>query len=155
MPSTVVFHGDYLEMDVPPDLGPNAPSKNVPVFQLWPQPHIAEGVAKNVCIVNKTSNPRAIRRNEHLCQTLHTTILYPTPELTVSHPSSYPNNSEPTSHQSAFFSHAITVDLTTSYPTASAKRSVRCSRSTLKILTVQGTCSLIFPRQTCRVTRDI
>ena len=85
-PTSVVFPGEFLEMDVPPDFDPDctlaieactdAPSnQRCKVTQLWPQPHIVEAVAHRVRIVNNTSKPRMIQGHEHLCQVHHTTTL--------------------------------------------------------------------------------
>ena len=96
-PATVVFSGDFLEMDVSPDLGPDCtlaieartdtPSNQcTKVSQLWPQPHITEAVASKVRIVNNTNEPRTIRRHEHLSQVHLTTAVDSTPALAVPPP---------------------------------------------------------------------
>ena len=118
-PTTVVFPGELLEMDVPPDFDPDctlaieartdAPSnKRCKVTQLWPRPHIVEAVAHKVRIVNNTSEPRTIRRHKHLCQVRHTTTL-DSASAPVESPLS-PSNNGDTSPRPNLFSDAVTVD---------------------------------------------
>ena len=118
-PTTVVFPGEFLEMDVLPDFDPDctqaieartdAPSnQRCKVTQLWPQPHIVEAVANKVRIVNNTSEPRTIRRHEHLCQVRHTTTL-DSASAPVESPLP-PSNNGDTSPRPSLFSDAVTVD---------------------------------------------
>ena len=100
-PTTVILPGEYLELDIPPNLDPDctlaieartdAPSNNCSkVSHLWPQPHIVEAVANRVRILNNTPEPRTVRRHEHLCQARHTTTVVPTSAPDGSHPSPPP-----------------------------------------------------------------
>ena len=88
-PTTVVLPGEYLELDLPPNIDPDctlaieartdAPSnKCSKVSQLWPQPQSVEAVASRVRLVNDTAEQRTVRRHEHLCQARHTTTVVPT-----------------------------------------------------------------------------
>ena len=87
----------------------DAPSnQHCKVTQLWPQPHIVEAVAHKVCIVNNTSEPRTIRRHEHLCQVRHTTTL-DSASAPVQSPLP-PSNNGDTSPRPSLFSDAVTVD---------------------------------------------
>ena len=119
-PTTVILPGEYLELDIPPNLDPDctlaieahtdAPSNNwSKVSQLWPQPHIVEAVANRVCILNNTTEPRTVQRHEHLCQARHTTTVVPTSPPDGSHPSP-PHTGGSNSPQSEFFSDAVKVD---------------------------------------------
>ena len=119
-PTTVILPGEYLELDIPPNLDPDctlaieartdAPSNNCSkVSQLWPQPHIVEAVANRVRILNNTPEPRTVRRHEHLCQARHTTTVVPTSPPDGSHPSP-PHPGRSNSPQSELFSDAVKVD---------------------------------------------
>ena len=116
--STVVLPGEYLELDIPPNLDPDcslaieartdAPSNNCSkVSQLWPQPHIVDTVANRVRIVNNTSEPRSVRRHEHLCQAHCTTPVVPSSPPVEPHPSPPDGGNAP---QTGFFSDAVEVD---------------------------------------------
>lgn len=113
--TTVVLPGECLEMDVPPDLGPDCTlvieartdalfNKCTKVSQLWPQPLMADTVASRVCMVNNTTGPKTVQHHKHLCKEHHTT----TPPV-GSHPSS-PHECGSSPSQSVFFSDAIKVD---------------------------------------------
>ena len=119
-PTTVILPGEYLELDIPPNLYPertlaieprtDAPSNNCSkVSQLWPQNHIVEAVANRVRILNNTPKPRTVRRHEHLCQARHTTTVVPTSPPDGSHPSP-PHPGRSNSPQSELFSDAVKVD---------------------------------------------
>lgn len=69
-----------------------------------------EAVANKVRIVNNNTEPRTVRRHEHLCQAHHTTTLDPTSPTVGSHPLPSPRPSGTTSINSGFFSDAITID---------------------------------------------
>ena len=118
-PTTVVLPGEYLELDLPPNIDPdcalaieartNAPSNTCSkVSQLWPQPQIVEAVAHRVRLVNDTAEPRIVRRHEHLCQARHTTAMVPTSPVGP-HPSP-PHPGGSNSPQPGFFSDAVEVD---------------------------------------------
>ena len=83
--STVVWPGDYLELELPAHIEPDATlaieprpdcSKSV---QGWPNPHIIEAVAGKVRILNTTSQPKRISSHEHFCQVLPTQTTDKTP----------------------------------------------------------------------------
>ena len=89
-PATVVWPGEYLEVDLSPDLGHDCTvaieaqfdtqsSKHTQDTHLWPQPHLVKAVANKIRIVNDSDQPHAVRRNEHFCQARATT----TPNLTT------------------------------------------------------------------------
>ena len=118
-PTTVVLPGEYLELDLPPNIDPDctlaieartdAPSnKCSKVSQLWPQPQIVEVVASRVRLVNNTAEPRTVRRHEHLCQARHTIAVTPTSPV-VPHPSP-PHPCGSISPQPGFFSDAVKLD---------------------------------------------
>ena len=118
-PRTVVLPGEYLELDLPPNIDPDctlaieartdAPSnKCSKVSQLWPQPQIVEAVAHRVRLVNDTAEPRTVRRHEQPCQARHTTAVAPTSPVGP-HPSP-PHPGGSNSPQHGFFSDAVEVD---------------------------------------------
>ena len=87
----------------------DAPSnQRCKVTQLWPQPHLVEAVAHKVRIVNNTSEPRTIRRHEHLCQVRHTTTL-DSASAPVESPLP-PSNNRDTIPRPSLFSDAVTVN---------------------------------------------
>ena len=83
-PSTTVhWPGDYIELDVPPDLGNDCvlalqPRTETPVprhtnpSSIWPEPQIVEAVGAKVRLVNSSQEPKLIGRHEHLSQILPT-----------------------------------------------------------------------------------
>lgn len=85
----VLLPGEYLEMDIPSDLGPDCTLANKcsKVSRLWPQPHIAEAVANRVRIANNTTELKTVRHHERPCQAGHTTTLDPTTPPVGPHPS--------------------------------------------------------------------
>lgn len=72
--STTVWPGCYVELDTPPDISPDCLLAVEPHSdrhnqnQEWPRPHITDNVGGKIRIVNNTSEPQSLRRNEHLCQ---------------------------------------------------------------------------------------
>ena len=72
-PTSVVWPGEYFELDVLPDFGedrtiaiePHTPSS-------WPPPQILDTVGNKVRLVNSTDEPKVIQRHEHLCHALPT-----------------------------------------------------------------------------------
>ena len=114
--TTVVLPGEYLELDLPPNIDPDctlaieactdAPSnKCSKVSQLWPQPQIVEAVASRVRVVNDTAEPRTFRRYE---QARHTTVV--TPTSPVGPHTSPPHAGGSISPQPGFYSAAVEVD---------------------------------------------
>ena len=81
--TTVLWPGDYVELDVPPDLGEDCvlalqPRTDTPVpkhtnpTSIWPEPQIVEAVGAKVRLVNSSQEPKLIGRHEHLSQILPT-----------------------------------------------------------------------------------
>ena len=81
--TTVLCPGDYVELDVPPDLGDDCvlalqPRTDTPVpkhtnpSSIWPEPQIVEAVGAKVRLVNSSQEPKLIGRHEHLSQILPT-----------------------------------------------------------------------------------
>ncbi|KAK2547365.1 hypothetical protein P5673_032733 [Acropora cervicornis] len=101
-PTTVILSWEYLELDIPPNLDPDCTLAMEP-------PHIVEAVANRVRILNNTTEPRTVRRHEHLYQARHTTTVAPTSPPDESHPSP-PHRGGSNSLQSEFFSDAVKVD---------------------------------------------
>ena len=66
--------GDYVELDVPPDLGEDhvlalQPRTDTPVpkhtktTSIWPEPQILEAVGTKVCLFNSSQEPKLISRH--------------------------------------------------------------------------------------------
>ena len=81
--TTVLWPGDYVELDFPPDLGDDCvlalqPRTDTPVprhtnpSSIWPEPQIVEAVGAKVRLVNSSQEPKLIGRHEHLSQILPT-----------------------------------------------------------------------------------
>ena len=106
-PTSVVWPGEYFELDVPPDLGedrtiaiePHTPSS-------WPPPQILNTVGNKVRLVNSTDEPKVIGRHEHLCHALPTESTpynCPPPPCATPPPPLKPNQSKP-------FSSTVSLD---------------------------------------------
>lgn len=81
--TTFLWPGDYVELDVPPDLGDDCvlalqPRTDTPApkhtnpSSIWPEPQIVETVGAKVRLVNSSQEPKLIGRHEHLSQILPT-----------------------------------------------------------------------------------
>ena len=81
--TTVLWPGDYVELEVPPDLGEEhvlalQPRTDTPVpkytktTSIWPEPQILEAVGAKVRLVNSSQEPKLIGRHKHLSQILPT-----------------------------------------------------------------------------------
>ena len=81
--TTVLWPGDYIELDVPPDLREDCvlalqPHTNTPVPKhtkpttSWPEPQILEAVGAKVRLVNSSQEPKLTGCHEHLSQILPT-----------------------------------------------------------------------------------
>ena len=62
----------YGEFEVPSEVGADSvlaiePHSASP-GQTWPEPHITESVAGKFRVLNNTSEPQFIQRNEHVCR---------------------------------------------------------------------------------------
>ena len=108
--ATVIWPGNYIEVDLPSDLDPDCTvaiethvdsSKS---SDSWLTPSIIEAVNGKIRIVNNTTEPQALRRHEHFCQIRATSEL----DLTA------PTDATPIIHQKPskplFYSEAIKLD---------------------------------------------
>ena len=115
--TTVLWPGDYVELDVPPDLGDDCvlalqPRTDTPVpkhtnpFSIWPEPQIVEAVGAKVRLVNSSQEPKLIGRHEHLSQIL------PTEETSSSTSTpSLPSLPQPVKPKSSLpFSSSVSID---------------------------------------------
>ena len=164
--------GEYLEMDVSPDLGTDytitieartdaRSNKCSKVFQIWPQPlHGTPWLIYRVRIANNTTEPKTARRPQQLCQARHTIAVDPThylpPNVETPHPSLFfslmpvrtdPNNISPENIRNQLSNMLLANDnflLLLDTRTLSAP-----STST------QRSCPSIFPRQARRTTRYV
>ena len=77
--STTIWPGEYLEIDLPPDLPPDsdyiveprldAPSvRKCTTAEIWPAPGVMASVAGKLRFPNLTTNPHTLKRHEHFCQ---------------------------------------------------------------------------------------
>ena len=79
--STVVWPGNFIELDLPTEFDPDstvaleARTDSPNSSDSWPTPSILEAVSGKICVLNDTPVPRALRRNEHFCQVRATTEL--------------------------------------------------------------------------------
>ena len=106
-PASVVWPGEYLELDVPPDLGEDRAIAIEPhIPSSWPPPQILDTVGNKVRRINSTDEPKAIRRHEHLCHALPTDSTpsnCPPPPCTTPPTPLKPNQSKP-------FSSTVSLD---------------------------------------------
>ena len=115
--TTVLWPGDYVELDVPPDLGEDCvlalqPRTDTPVpkhtnpTSIWPEPQIVEAVGAKVRLVNSSQEPKLIGRHEHLSQIL------PTEETSSSTSTpSLPSLPQPVKPKSSLpFSSSVSID---------------------------------------------
>ena len=92
--ATVVWPGEYLELDIPPDMGDDRilalqPYTDTPISKymkpayIWPEPQILEPVGSKIHLVNTSNEPKSISRLAYLSQILPTTdVPSPTPSMT-------------------------------------------------------------------------
>ena len=110
--STVIWPGQYLELDLPDHVDPDSilalePRKDCSRSDCeWPSPHIVQAVARKIRIPNQTPHPKRIPRHDHLCQVLPTYIPYPHPDVPKSSNSTLVAPSSPTPHE-----HSLSVQL--------------------------------------------
>ena len=121
--STVVWPGECVELDVPPNLGEDCvlalqPRSDAPIPKntnpscFWPEPQILEAVGTKIRLVNTSDEPKAIGRHAHLSQVPHTaSVPSPAPISASTNPSLpiQPKSSGP-------FSSTVSVDPDNSLP---------------------------------------
>ena len=67
----MVWTGDYLELEIPDEIGPDFTLAFEPrpdysrLVRDWSHPHILEAVAGKVRMLNDTNEPQNISRHEH------------------------------------------------------------------------------------------
>ncbi|KAK3085124.1 hypothetical protein FSP39_024755 [Pinctada imbricata] len=74
---TVVWPGSFLELKIPNEIHPEStlsmePRVNRSTTSGWPKPGTIEAIGGKVRLLNDTTQPQLIRKNDQLCQ-LHTT----------------------------------------------------------------------------------
>ena len=83
--TSTIWPGDYLELNVPKELQTyeqltieprSVTSKHQSQLDKWPNPDVTEQVAGKIHILNDTSAPQRIGKNEHICQS--TPVVYTT-----------------------------------------------------------------------------
>ena len=97
--TTVVWPGEYVELDVPSDLGDDCvlalqPRTDTPISKhtkptcIWPEPQVIEAVGSKIRLTNSSKEPKAISRHEHLSEILPTADApSPTPNPAATPPS--------------------------------------------------------------------
>ena len=76
--STVIWPGEYIDIQLPPQIHPDSILALEPrpdctrSTRNWPHPNIVEAVAGHVRILNDTTEPQHLARHEHFCQVLPT-----------------------------------------------------------------------------------
>ena len=93
-PTAVIWPGDYLEVDVPPELGTDSTiaieprsdtfsfKRPPPTENPWPQPRVIDTVGSKVRITNTSDEPYTVRRHDHICWARPTVLPIP-PEATT------------------------------------------------------------------------
>lgn len=82
--STVVWPGEYIELDVPEEIrsdnilaiearSDSSSTRNLVSSHMWPKPHIIESVGNKIRLYNATDRPKSLNRHEHFCQIRLTT----------------------------------------------------------------------------------
>ena len=72
--TSVIWPGEYIDVPIPNEIEPDNTLAIEPCpaytkyVQDWPHPHIVEGVAGHVRILNNTGDPKLIRCHKHFCQ---------------------------------------------------------------------------------------
>ena len=103
-PSSIVWPGQYLELDLPEYVDPDSSLAIEPRRDCsksssdWPAPCIIEAVAGKIRIPNETLQPKHIPRHDHLCQAVPTFIPEPITNSSKQ-PSTPPPVSPTTPHQ--------------------------------------------------------
>lgn len=96
--ATVVWPGDNIEVDLPFYINPDAVlaveprtpcTKN---HEEWPQPHLVQAVGGKIRVVNDSTSPRPIKKNEQFCH------LLPVNEIVTPNSENMLTNSASTSH---------------------------------------------------------
>ena len=72
-PTTVIWPGDFVEVDIPPDLGSDSTIAIEPSNNAWIQPQVIDIVDGKARITNDTDEPYSIRRHYHICCARRTT----------------------------------------------------------------------------------
>ena len=97
--TTVVWPGEYVELDVPSNLGDDCvlalqPRTDTPISKhtkptcIWPEPQVIEAVGSKIRLTNSSNEPKAISRHKHLSEILPTADApSPTPNPAATPPS--------------------------------------------------------------------
>ena len=107
-PSTVLWPGEFIEVDTPPDLDNDIFLAVEPLpdslTKEWFAPQIVETVGNKVRLLNTSSEPHRIKRHDHICRARP---IIPTENL----PPPFPDKPSPTKpHPTLPFSDDVTVD---------------------------------------------
>ncbi|VDI36804.1 Hypothetical predicted protein [Mytilus galloprovincialis] len=112
--SSVVWPGCYGEYDIPSEIESDCilavePHTDASRTKDWPSPQIAQSVAGKIRIVNNTSVPQFIQRNEHFCRVRLTTTIDNAPEAPDNIRDIKTTNYIDSTHTSQFFKQ-VSVD---------------------------------------------
>ncbi len=79
--SITLWPGDFVELDSPAELDSDSILAVEPRIDMtppgtknWPRPHILESVGRKIRLHNDTSEPQQLRKDDHICQVMLTTI---------------------------------------------------------------------------------
>ncbi|CAC5371068.1 unnamed protein product [Mytilus coruscus] len=134
--SSVVWTGCYGEYDIPSEIESDCilaiePHTDSSRTKDWPGPQIAQSVAGKIRIVNNTSVPQFIQRNEHFCRVRLTTTVDNASEAPSNIRDLKTTNYIDTTHTSHFFKQVsvdpdnlLSPDLQTKFNESSVKFSV-------------------------------
>ena len=86
--ASVLWPGEFIELDLPSDLGedqsiaiePHATDPKSARHKdpnAWPPPQIVDAVGTKIRLLNATDQPQPIRRHEHICTARHTSTAPP------------------------------------------------------------------------------
>ena len=73
-PPTVLWPGEFIEVDTPPDLDQDTFLAVEPIpgtlTQKWLTPQVVESVGSKIRLVNASNEPQRIKRHDHICRAL-------------------------------------------------------------------------------------
>ena len=78
--STVIWPGNFIELSLPSDIGPDSclsvepRIENAKPSRLWPRPHVTEAVNDKIRIFNDSDEPQLVNKHDHFCQVRYTAI---------------------------------------------------------------------------------
>ena len=126
---TIIWPGEYIEVDVPPELSSDEiplalePRSDAPFNSkkkdtaLWPPPSLVTSVSGKIRIPNMTSEPQTLRSNEHFCQ-VRSTDVTPTENTMVNTSQSSSNTRQQQQKYAQLHSSSVHLDDDNILPTS-------------------------------------